>query len=332
MVDFGSPTTIACCAIASGTLGAFAEHLHAKRIHLSGPLAFGPTFRPASWTQLLPALRGIIIAGAMWGLMTLISLDGSRSETKAQGEHQLFVLLDVSPSMLIEDAGPDRNQSRAQRAADVLESVLNRAPGDHLKISLSAFYTAQKQLIQGSIDRNLILYMARDLPLHIAFKAGKTNLLEAINQTAAQCTPFKRRSTTLLVLSDGDTVSDTGLKALPPAIDRVIIAGVGDVAKGQFIDSHLSRQDTASLAQLARRLRGQFYDVNTRHLPSECLTSILSTVSSKGLTGIDTKLTAVTLISLAALLQALIPLLLHGAGAPRHPARTNSLTKTSPTP
>jgi Ca-activated chloride channel family protein len=187
MVDFGSTTIITCCAVLGGALTAFAETLHAKRVRLSAPLAFGPSFHPANWTQALPALRAILIAGAIWGLMTLISLDGSRAQSKAEGERHLFVLLDVSPSMLIEDAGPERNQRRALRAAEVLESVLNRAPGNHLKISLSAFYTTQKPLIQESIDRNLILYMAKDLPLHIAFKAGKTNLLEALNKTAAQC-------------------------------------------------------------------------------------------------------------------------------------------------
>ena len=331
MVDFGSTTTIACCAVLSGALAALAETLHAKRVTLSAPLAFGPGFHPANWTQALPALRAVLIAGAVWGLMTLISLDGLRAEEKAEGERHLFVLLDVSPSMLIEDAGPEHNQRRSQRAADVLESVLNRAPGDHLKLSLSAFYTTQKPLIQDSVDRSLILYMARDLPLHIAFKAGKTNLLEALNKTAAQCAQLKRRSTTLLVLSDGDTVSDAGLEALPPSIDRVVIAGIGDTAKGEFIDSHLSRQDTASLAQLARRLRGQFHDANTRHLPSDSLTSLLSPASSKGITGLDAKTTAIGVIAFTAVLQALLPFLLHRAGAPRHPARAISRTKPSAT-
>ena len=329
MVDFGSTTTITCCAVLGGALTAFAETLHAKRVRLSAPLAFGPSFQPANWTQALPALRAILIAGAIWGLMTLISLDGSRAQSQAEGERHLFVLLDVSPSMLIEDAGPERNQRRSLRAAEVLESVLNRAPGNHLKISLSAFYTTQKPLIQESIDRNLILYMAKDLPLHIAFKAGKTNLLEALNKTAAQCSKLKRGSTTLLVISDGDTVSDTGLEALPPSIDRVLIAGIGDTAKGQFIDSHLSRQDTASLAQLARRLRGQFHDANTRHIASESLTSLLSPASSKGIVTMDAKTTSIAVIALAAALQALIPFLLQHAGAPTHPARAISHSKPS---
>jgi Ca-activated chloride channel family protein len=118
MVDFGSTTTITCCAVLGGALAAFAETLHAKRVRLSAPLAFGPSFEPANCTQALPALRAILIAGAIWGLMTLISLDGSREQSKAEGERHLFVLLDVSPSMLIEDAGPERNQRRALRAAE----------------------------------------------------------------------------------------------------------------------------------------------------------------------------------------------------------------------
>ena len=331
MVDFASPPVIASCAILAGALGAFAEKMHAKRVRLSVPLAFGPTHSLAYWTKILPALRGLLIAGAVWALMTLISIDGAKAEARSTEERHLVVLLDVSPSMLIEDSGPARNQPRALRAAEVLESVLNRAPGDHLKLWLSAFYTTQKPLIQESVDRNLILYMARDVPLHIAFKSGKTNLLDAVNKTAAQCAQLRRGSTTLLVLSDGDTVSDTGLAPLPPAINKVIIAGIGDTAKGEFIDSHVSRQDTASLSQLARRLHGRFYDANTRHIPSDSITSLMAPTSQKNFTGVDTKTAAIAIITAVALIQAGIPLLLHRFGAPTHPAHALASIRTSNT-
>ena len=332
MVDFASPTVIASCAAVAGVLGVFAEKRHAKRIALSVPLAFGPAHSRAAWTKILPVLRGALIAAAVWALMTLISIDGAKAEARSTQERHLVVLLDVSPSMLIEDASPAHNQRRGLRAAEVLESVLNRAPGDHLKVWLSAFYTTQKPLIQESVDRNLILYMARDVPLHIAFKAGKTNLLDAVNKTAAQCVQLRRGSTTLLVLSDGDTVSDTGLAPLPPAINKVIIAGIGDTAKGEFIDSHVSRQDTASLSQLARRLQGHFYDANTRHIPSESLTSLMAPTTQKNLTGIDTKKLAIGIITCVALIQAGIPLLLHRFGAPPHPAHALANIRTLPTP
>ncbi len=329
MVDFASPAVIASCAIIAGALGVFAEKMHEKRVDLSVPLAFGPTHSLAAWIRILPALRGFLIAGAVWALMTLIAIDGAKAEARSKEERHLVVLLDVSPSMLIEDASPARNQRRALRAAEVLESVLNRAPGDHLKVWLSAFYTTQKPLIQESVDRNLILYMARDVPLHIAFKAGKTNLLDAVNKTAAQCAHLRRGSTTLLILSDGDTVSDTGLAPLPPAINKVIIAGIGDTAKGEFIDSHVSRQDTASLAQLARRLHGRFYDANTRHIPSDALTSLMVPTTQKNFTGIDTRTLAIAIITCVALVQAGIPLVLHRFGAPPHPAHALASIRTS---
>jgi Ca-activated chloride channel family protein len=332
MVDFASPTVIASCAACAGALGIFAEKLHANRVNLSAPLAFGPAHSPAVWTKILPALRGLLIAAAVWALMTLISIDGAKADARSKEERHLIVLLDVSPSMLIEDASSARNQRRALRAAEVLESVLNRAPGEHLKLWLSAFYTTQKPLIQESVDRNLILYMARDLPLHIAFKAGKTNLLDAVNGTAAQCAHLRRGSTTLLVLSDGDTVSDTGLAPLPPAINKVIIAGIGDTAKGEFIDAHVSRQDTASLSQLARRLHGRFYDANTQHIPSDALTSLMAPTSPKNFAGIDTKTAAIAIITCVALIHAGIPLALRRFGAPPHPARGLADMKPIPTP
>jgi Ca-activated chloride channel family protein len=332
MVDFASQTVIASCASLAGVLVVFAEKMHATRVALSVPLAFGPTHSLAAWIKILPALRGVLMGAAVWALMTLIAMDGAKAAARSNEERHLVVLLDVSPSMLIEDASPARNQRRALRAAEVLESVLNRAPGDHLKVWLSAFYTTQKPLIQESVDRNLILYMARDLPLHIAFKTGKTNLLDAVNKTAAQCAHLRRGSTTLLVLSDGDTVSDTGLAPLPPAIHKVIIAGIGDTAKGEFIDSHVSRQDTASLSQLARRLHGRFYDANTRHIPSDSLTSLMASTSPKNFTGIDTKTVAIAIITCVALMQAGIPFLLQWFGAPPHPAHASSNARTLQTP
>lgn len=320
MVNLLEPLPAAGAALLAACVVWWSERRHAGRMHKGCVLAFGPAASLRRWLVLLPLLRSTATAFLVWGFLMLLFLDGGKIQSPPTRTRHLMLLLDVSPSMLITDAGALRDQSRALRAADVLLSALNRAPGNHLKISVTAFYTHAKPLVHDSVDRNLVLFMAQQLPLHIAFKSGKTNLIKSVNEAAALCSEFPRDSTTLLILSDGDTLSDTGLLPMPPSISRVIIAGVGDTSKGAFIDSHISRQDSASLGQLARRLKGFYYDCNLQHIPSEALTTLLE--QAPGKTGIpwNLRLLALTSVTLGACLLVTLPWLVHRFGAPRHPA------------
>lgn len=320
MVNFFEPLPAVAAAFFVGCLAWWSEHRHARRMQSGCALAFGPSASLRRWLALLPASRGVAVSFFAWGILMLLSLDGGKIQTPPTRTRHLMVLLDVSPSMLIPDAGPLHDQSRAFRAADVLLSALNRAPGNHLKISMAAFYTHAKPLVHNAEDRNLVMFMAQQLPLHIAFKSGKTNLVKSVNEAAALCSELPRDSTTFLVLSDGDTLSDTGLLPMPPSISRVIIAGVGDTSKGAFIDSHMSRQDSASLGQLARRLKGFYYDCNLQHIPSEALTTLLELAPGK--TGIpwNLRLLALTSVAVGAVTLALLPWLVQRFGAPLHPA------------
>jgi Ca-activated chloride channel family protein len=317
---FLEPLPAAGVALLTACLVWWSERRHARRIQRGCALAFGSSASLRGWLAALPTARGMATALFVWGILMLLSLDGGKIQTPPTRIRHLMLLLDVSPSMLIADAGPNRDQSRALRAADVLLSALNRAPGNHLKISVTAFYTHAKPLVHNAEDRNLVMFMAQQLPLHIAFKSGKTNLVKSVNEAAALCSELPRDSTTLLVLSDGDTLSDTGLLPMPPSISRVIIAGVGDTSKGAFIDSHISRQDSASLGQLARRLKGFYYDCNLQHIPSAALTTLLE--QTPGKTGFpwNLRLMALTSVTLGAILLALLPWMVQRFGAPRHPA------------
>jgi Ca-activated chloride channel family protein len=329
MVSALEPLPVLGTALLAAALVWFFEKKHAARIASASALAFGPAAAPRRWLTHLPLLRASATALWVWGLLTLFALDGEKISTPATRTRHLMVLLDVSPSMLLTDAGPTHDQSRALRAADLLLSVLNRAPGNHLKISVTAFYTHAKPLVQQSVDRNMVLYMAQQLPLHIAFKSGKTNLVKSVNQAAALCTELPRDSTTLLVLSDGDTLADTGLLPMPASIARVLVAGVGDPSRGAFIDSHISRQDSASLGQLARRLKGFYYDCNTQHIPSEALTSLLETHPGKSALPWNLRMLALAGVSLGAALLCVLPWLVQRLGAPTHPARSLSSPKPS---
>ena len=111
-----------------------AETFHTSRMRPIARLAFGPSEKPSPWVRMVPLLRAAASGALAFGLVTLWMLppkvhsaDGAAMNDAAANKNVLLVL-DVSPSMRLEDAGPTRNQSRMHRARDVLDSFLKRVP------------------------------------------------------------------------------------------------------------------------------------------------------------------------------------------------------------
>jgi Ca-activated chloride channel family protein len=264
-------------ALAVLAAAALAEWLHARRIRRVARLAFGPSGKPREWTWLAPFLRAFGTAALAWGLVTLFLIDPKVAKPKRTPEggfRHLVIVLDVSPSMQLKDAGPGGTQSRAKRAADVLMSVLNRIVLDQCRVSVVAFYSSARPVVIDCSDPEVVRNILGDLPLDQAFNVGKTKILEGINETVNLAKGWKAGSATLILASDGDTVPETGMPALPPSIAQVLVVGVGDARLGKFIDGHQSRQDAATLRQIAARLRGVYHDGNEKHLPSQNLAAL----------------------------------------------------------
>jgi len=304
-------------ALAIAALAAVGEWLHGRRVARLSRLAFGPAARPRGWTKLAAPLRVVALAGVVWSLVTLIAfnhLSRDRDRHAAVTRH-LMILLDVSPSMLLTDAGESGNQSRAVRAAELLKSVLNRVPGDNVRFSAASFYTEARMLARECQDRELMVHFAADVPFYFTYKPGKTELLKSLNQAGEFMKDWPRKSATLLVISDGDSVSPAGLKPMPSAVADVLFVGVGEAARGTFIDGHLSRQDSATLSQLARRLGGKYFDGNTRNLPSEALQKLNAEDPRSSNWQADRRLIAVAVLAASAALLCLLPLLLEWLGS-----------------
>jgi Ca-activated chloride channel homolog len=232
-------------AAAAAGLAALGEWLHARRVSRIGALAFGPRAKPRAWTRAVPLLRATALAAGAWALVTLIAYNGlvrDRNRGNNVTRH-LMVLLDVSPSMLLTDAGEGGAETRNARASAVLKSVLDRVPGDNVRFSAAGFYTEARMMVHECRDRELILHLAGGTPFHITYKPAKTDILASVNQTGDFIKEWPRKSATLLILSDGGSMASTGLKPLPSAVGDVIVAGVGEASRGTFIDGHLSRQD-----------------------------------------------------------------------------------------
>src|SRR4051812_15737211 len=128
-------------ALMAGLLGTLGEWWHARRGRRTARLAFGPV-GPRSWTRMAPLLRVAAVVMLTWGWVQLWILKPKSRELAAPEatSRHLVLALDVSPSMQLEDAGEAHNLRRAQRASEVVSSILERADLSRLRMSVVAFY------------------------------------------------------------------------------------------------------------------------------------------------------------------------------------------------
>lgn len=301
-------------------LGAFAEWLHARRVARVARLAFGPRGRPAAWAAAAPTLRVISCAALAWGLATLSVLpprahsgEGGVARRVEDPRHILLVL-DVSPSMRLVDAGKDQKQSRMQRARDVMESFFDRVPFAQTRVSVIAVYSGAKPVVIDTSDFEVVRNILSDLPMHHAFKVGKTELFAGLEEAAKVAKDWNPGSTTLVVVSDGDTVPATGMPRMPASVHSTIIVGVGDPQTGRFIDGRHSRQDVATLKQIAARLGGVFHNANETQLASAVIQDSFAQDEENPFERLTRREYALFAIGFGAALLALLPLALHLAG------------------
>lgn len=262
-------------AVGAGLLIALAEWLHARRsMRVQGLVLRGA--RPTVIARAAPWVRAIGAAMLTWGLVTLIDIDGAPRANAAEGKptRHVLICLDVSPSMYLEDAGPDGRMPRGKRARQVLQSVFDRLDMTTTRVSVVAFYTTAKPVVVDTFDLEVVANILEDLPLEHAFKEGMTNMYSGIREAAKIAEPWPPGSAMMIVVSDGDTLPDSMPPTMPRSIVDSLVVGVGNPYRGSQIAGRSSRQDAASLKQLAARLRGVYHDGNAHHLPTSVLSSL----------------------------------------------------------
>ncbi len=304
-------------ALAVAILALAAETLHAARTRRLARLAFGPARKPAAWARLAPALRVVALGSLTWGLITLLELPPKVhvAETIPDNERRhVLIVLDVSPSMRLKDAGPNADESRMKRASVVMESFLQRVPIELYLLSVVACYNGSKPVVVDTKDLEVVRNIFGDLPMHYAFSAGKTDLFSGLGEAARIAQPWQPRSTLLLMLSDGDTVPATGMPKLPASVADVLIVGVGDPRQGSFIDGRMSRQDTSTLRQIAARLGGVYHDGNTKQISTATLNAMTVIPRKTAFEKLSRREYALLACGIGASLLALLPVLLHQFG------------------
>ncbi|MGB0774242.1 MAG: vWA domain-containing protein [Akkermansiaceae bacterium] len=298
------------------TLGA--EVIHWFRIRRVKHLAFAPDGKPIAVAYIASAIRLLAFSGLAWSLTTLYLLPPKAhrnkvvEEIEAKERHHLLLVLDVSPSMKLQDAGEGDGLSRTKRASALIQSMLKRTTDNKLHITLVAVYNGAKPVVQESRDLEVILNFLDDIPLHQVFPTGKTRLFDGIEVAAKIAEPWPANSTTMLLVSDGDTVPSTGMPKIPSSIGGVLILGVGNPTKGSFIDGRHSRQDTGALRQIASRLGGEYHDGNIKHVPTDMLARLGTLELEDQAAKLTLREYALIICATSALLLAILPILLYG--------------------
>lgn len=307
------------------TIAALAEWLHARRVSRVAHLAFGEAGSARRWTRAVGPLRALAAGATAWGLVTLLLAQptppGQSDAVDPRSLQHLVIVLDVSPSMHLVDAGPRGEQSRGDRAREAIRSVLDRLDARRTRVSIVAFYTSARPVVIDTFDPEVVANVLADLPLEHAFEAGKTDLYSGVKTAGEVGKAWRERSGVLLVVSDGDTLPTREIPMLPNSFASSVVLGVGSPQRGSFIDDHSSRQDTQALQQLAARLSGRYHDANARHLPTELLLQLVPAPPASNGDAYDLRRLALAAVAIGSVTLAGLPVLLAIAGTPHRPWR-----------
>lgn len=299
-------------------LVSLAEWLHVRRIRVTARLAFGPAGAARGWTQAVPFLRVASLAAFAWGLVTLLMMkieapDDLRAKGRKDAEATRLIFVgDLSPSMFLQDAGPDGTQTRQARMREVVEGILQRVSGN-LRFGVIGFYTESVPVVMEARDPELVRNVFNGLPLTYAMPIGQTDLGKAMNAALELVADFPNGSTRMIILTDGDSVNLVPIIPRPKSVKELLVLGVGNPHKGMFIDGHQSRQEGETLQRLATSLMGTYEDVNTKHLATTALGDLVVPLALPH-SGLTLAQWAVLAMILGAAINALIPVALEFLG------------------
>ncbi|PQJ28235.1 VWA domain-containing protein [Rubritalea profundi] len=304
-------------SLAAAILTAGAELVHHRRILRVRHLAFGTGAPIPTPLYTASLLRVLALTALAWGATTLLFLppkahrNVQAEEVPAEERRHLVLLLDVSPSMRLKDAGSDQKISRTERASALIQSMLQRTADDKLHFTMVAVYNGAKPVVKEGRDIEVILNFLDGLPLSSVFPTGKTRLFDGISEVATIAQDWPANSATLVIASDGDTVPASGMPRLPSSIGSTLVLGVGDPSKGTFIDGTQSRQDISTLSQIATRLGGSYHDGNRKHIPTDVIADLGTLKMEKESPELTLREYSLIVIGVSSLLLALIPFMLH---------------------
>jgi len=181
--------------------------------------------------------RGIFKATGVLAGVALLLVGAARPRWGAYFEHvqsrgvDLFVLLDVSRSMLAEDVAPNR----LGRAKSDVRDLLQRLTGD--RVGLIVFAGAAVEQVPLTTDHGFFLTALDEVDSASASRGGSL-IGDAIRQALVALEPRSDRDQVLLLITDGEDHDSFPAEAAKQAADRgvkIFTVGLGDAGDGRRI-------------------------------------------------------------------------------------------------
>jgi Ca-activated chloride channel family protein len=200
---------------------------------------------------------------------------GTYYETVPQRGVDVFILLDVSRSMLAEDVVPNR----LGRAKSDIQDLLNHVTSD--RVGLIVF--AGKPIIKVplTIDHNFLLQVLHSVDTDSAPRGG-TAIGDAIRLALRAMLPEAERQRAIVLITDGDDQESMPIEAAKDAAERqvrILTIGLGNSAEGGRIPlrdpagqlTYLkyggqevwSKMDETVLREIARMTEGAYIAAST---------------------------------------------------------------------
>jgi Ca-activated chloride channel family protein len=229
------------------------------------------------------ALIGVVLAGCTFALMRPQTQGGSEALESSKMSADVMVLLDVSKSMLAEDAAP----SRLERAkADVLD-LAGKLKGH--RVGLTAFAGRAVTLCPLTSDAAFFRMVMRGVSVR-SVSPGGTRIGDGIRQ-AVKAFPDGPGSKLILLVTDGEDHDSNPLDAAKEALAagvRIVTIGFGDEKGSEItlVDPDTgarkiltdrggnvvrSRLDGETLRQIALATQGAYVPAGTAALDLESI-------------------------------------------------------------
>ncbi len=202
--------------------------------------AWGRFAEPALWRRIAPGasawrpfLRAALVTAALTA--TIVALMdprwGLRVEEVPRSGLDAYFIVDVSRSMLAEDATPNRLERAKQFVSDALE----RAAGD--RVGLIEFAGVAAIRVPLTLNYGAFRSVLRDLTPQSAGRGG-TELAGAIGLAAASFPHESAAPRAIIILSDGEDMGEDPVAAARAAQEQgitVFTVGIGDASEGARI-------------------------------------------------------------------------------------------------
>ncbi|MEO1981415.1 MAG: VWA domain-containing protein, partial [Fuerstiella sp.] len=234
--------------------------------------------------RLLPAfdttrvwLKAILVMTAVTLLIVAIArprFGFDLKEISSRGV-DLFVLLDVSRSMLAEDVKPNR----LERAKSDILDLLQKLEGD--RVGLIVFAGAPVVQVPLTTDQGFFKIALEDVDSDSAPRGG-TLIGDAIRKALASMETRSDRDQAIVLITDGGDQDSFPAEAAKQAAERnvrIITVGLGDVAEGARIPQRAesggltfvqhegqevwSKMDESLLEQMATTTQGAYVPAQT---------------------------------------------------------------------